>query len=208
MHLVSEIIILYNVVMGSLEKEVKQKTKRQNIRKIILGIVATAGILSVAVIAPNALQALSILNSSGYRRRTSPKYAVNTAFSRLLQKGMVILEKNDRGKFVKLTEKGKRQLRIWGEYKYLVKKPKKWDGKWRVIIFDIKINRNYIRNKLRKTLKHIGFIQLQRSVWVYPYDCEDFVILMKADFKIGKDVLYMIVDKIENDKHIKSCFGL
>lgn len=194
--------------MGTLEKEVRQKTKRQNIRKIILGIVATAGILGIMAVAPNALQALAMLNGGKYRRRTNPKYAVNTAFSKLLQSGMIVLEKNDRGRFVKLTTKGKQQLRSWGEHKYFIKKPKKWDGKWRLIIFDIKIARNHIRNKLRNTLKHVGFIQLQRSVWVYPYDCEDFIILLKADFKIGKDVLYMIVDKIENDQPIKSHFEL
>ena len=194
--------------MGSLEKEVKQKTKRQNIRKAILGVIATAGILSVMAVAPNAIQALAMFSDDKYRRRTNPKYMMNRTFYRLLEDGMIFLEKNDRGKFVKLTDKGKRQLRAWGEYKYFIKKPKKWDGKWRVIIFDIKTKRNNIRDKLRTTLKRIGFIQLQRSVWVYPHDCEDFIILLKADFKIGKDVLYMIVDKIENDMVIKSRFSL
>jgi len=57
-------------------------------------------------------------------------------------------------------------------------------------------------------LKAIGFVQLQKSVWVFPYDCEDLIILLKADFKVGKDVLYMIVDKIENDREIKKVFNL
>jgi hypothetical protein len=54
---------------------------------------------------------------------------------------------------------------------------------------------------------HIGFVRMQDSVWLYPYDCEDLIVLLKADFKIGKDVLYMIVDSIEADttwrKHFK-----
>ncbi|KKT75590.1 MAG: hypothetical protein UW71_C0001G0001, partial [Parcubacteria group bacterium GW2011_GWB1_44_7] len=54
----------------------------------------------------------------------------------------------------------------------------------------------------------VGFMKLQKSVWVYPYDCEDFVNLIKADFKIGKDLLYLIVDSIENDKFIKEYFQL
>lgn len=208
MRIVSKIIIWYDSNMGSLEKEVRQKIKRQNIRKIILGLVATAGVIGMMMVAPNAIQALAMLNRGGYRRRTNPKYAVNKAFLKLLQEKMIVLERNERGKFVKLTARGRQQLRIWKEYKYFLKKQKKWDEKWRVIIFDIKTDRNNIRDKLRKTLKHIGFIQLQRSVWVYPYDCEDFIILLKADFKIGKDVLYMVVDKIENDKHLKSHFAL
>lgn len=194
--------------MGNLEKEVRQKIKRQNIRKIILGVVAAAGIVGMMMVTPNAIQILAMLDGGRRRRRANPKYAINKTFLNLLDEGMIMLEKNEQGKFVKLTEKGKRQLRAWREHRYFIKQPKRWDGKWRVIIFDIKIDRNHVRNQLRKTLKHIGFIQLQRSVWVYPYDCEDFIILLKADFKIGKDVLYMVVDKIENDKHLKSHFEL
>lgn len=194
--------------MGNLEKEIKQKTRRQNIRKIVLGVIATAGLIGVMAVAPNAIQVLAMLGGSGHRRRTNPKYAVNNSFSRLLRDRMIVLEENDRGKFVKLTEKGRQQLRSWGEYKYFIKKTKKWDGKWRIIIFDIKVGKNHVRNQLRWTLKRIGFTQLQRSVWVFPYDCEDFIILLKADFKIGKDVLYLIVDKIENDNNLKSHFGL
>ncbi len=207
MRVARETKILYNIQMGHLEKEVRKNIKRQNIRKIILGLVATTGIISVMAIAPNAIQALAALGGRGYHRRSNPKYAINQAFLRLLQEKMIILEKSEKGKLIKLTDKGKHQLRIWKEYKYFIKKPKKWDGKWRVIIFDIKTKRNSIRDKLRQTLKHIGFSQLQRSVWVYPYDCEDFIILLKADFKIGKDVLYMVVDKIENDKNLRTIFN-
>ena len=54
----------------------------------------------------------------------------------------------------------------------------------------------------------IGFLRLKDSVWVYPYDCEDLVTLMKADFKIGKDILYIIAETIENDSWLKKEFGL
>ena len=54
----------------------------------------------------------------------------------------------------------------------------------------------------------IGFVRLQDSVWVYPYDCEDLITLLKADFRVGKDVLYLIVDSIENDKYLRAEFNL
>ena len=87
-------------------------------------------------------------------------------------------------------------------------KQKKWDGKWRVLIFDIPEKRKSVRNKIRQSLRTIGFMRLQNSVWIYPYDCEDFIILLKADFKIGKDVLYMIVEELEYDTPVKLYFGL
>jgi len=55
---------------------------------------------------------------------------------------------------------------------------------------------------------HIGFVHLQDSVWTYPYDCEDLIVLLKADFKIGKDILYMIVDELEGDWRLRKEFGL
>jgi len=54
----------------------------------------------------------------------------------------------------------------------------------------------------------IGFVRLQNSVWVYPYDCEDLVKLLKADFRIGREVLYVIADSIENDMWMRKEFSL
>ena len=49
---------------------------------------------------------------------------------------------------------------------------------------------------------------LQDSVWLYPYDCEDLVTLLKADLKIGNAILYIIAEKIENDSHLKAHYHL
>ena len=95
------------------------------------------------------------------------------------------------------------ELRDWE-----INKPKKWDGRWRMLIFDIPETRKSLRDKVRHTLLHIGFLRIQDSVWAYPYDCEDFISLLKADFKIGKDLLYLVVDSIENDKSYKKYFNL
>ena len=57
-------------------------------------------------------------------------------------------------------------------------------------------------------MQETGFVRLQDSVWVFPYDCEDFVSLVKAELKIGSAILYMVVEHIENDKHLRAHFGL
>ena len=47
-------------------------------------------------------------------------------------------------------------------------KPKKfkWDGVWRVVIFDIPEENKRVRYVLRETLKILGFRPLQKSVWI------------------------------------------
>jgi len=53
-----------------------------------------------------------------------------------------------------------------------------------------------------------GFVRLQDSVWVYPYDCEDFTALLKADLHIGREVIYIIAESIENDGWLREQFNL
>jgi len=187
--------------MGKLEQKVKIKARRKYIQKCILGTVATAGLLSVAVLAPNAIQALRQLGLVKSRRQIE---IINNSRKRLVASGFLRYE----NKFLRLTQKGEARLRQLELADFKLKRPKRWDGKWRVLIFDIKEKRRYLRDKIRLTLKAVGFVKLQYSVWVYPYDCEDLISLLKVDFRIGREVIYMVVDQIENDASLKSKFGL
>lgn len=192
--------------MSEIEKEFKKERKKINIQKIILGSIATAGILSVGLLAPNALQALK---SFGLDKKLKNFHNdTNRSLSGLLNAGMVVFIEKDGKKFLRLTEKGKLKLIRLEQYNFQFKKPKKWDNKWRIVIFDIPQKKRLQRDNLRFTLKQIGFVKLQNSVWVFPYDCEELVTLLKLDFKIGKDILYIIADKIENDKILKKYFEL
>ena len=76
------------------------------------------------------------------------------------------------------------------------------------MIFDIPEKMKNVRNNLTILLKQGGFYHLQDSVWVYPYDCEDIIALLKTDFGIGKYLLYLIVEELENDKRLREEFGL
>lgn len=192
--------------MSEIEKELKKERRKTNIQKIILSSIATAGILSVALLAPNALQALKPLGLD--KKFKNFKNDTNRSLSRLLNAGLVVFIEKDDNKYLKLTEKGRLKLMCLEKYNFKLNKPKKWDNKWRIVIFDIPQSRKAQREKLRFTLKQIGFLKLQHSVWVYPYDCEELITLLKLDFKIGKDILYIIADKIENDKILKKCFEL
>ncbi len=119
-----------------------------------------------------------------------------------------MMEKTSRGSFVVLTKKGKNYVAQWELRGYKVKKPKKWDKKWRVVIFDIPEKRKQLRGEVRTILTGIGFVRLQDSVWIYPYNCEEFVVLLKAELGLGRDVLYLIVDRVEDDRALRIHFKL
>lgn len=179
--------------------------KRVKIAKIVLKTIGAAGFISMAVLAPNALQALDIFYD---RKKYNPKYQVNNAINRLKEKGLVEF-RNENGKiFLRLTKKGEAELLKYQLQELTIKKPSKWDGKWRIVIFDIKEYKRRIRDELRQTLEILGFLKLQNSVWVYPYECEEVITMLKSHFHIGKDILYITAEKIENDKWMRQKFSL
>ena len=193
--------------MGILEKEIKIKDKRKNIQKIILSTIFAAGILSVAVVAPNIFSVIKQLEGSS-KRKKNLKYSINASFTRLREKGLIEIVEINGKKVARITKKGEDKLDFLDKWNFKLKIPKKWDVRWRVVSFDIKESKKKIREQLRITLIQIGFLKLQNSTWIYPYDCEDLISLMKADFKLGQDVLYLIVEKLENDQKFLKAFNL
>lgn len=189
--------------MARLEQELRDEIKRSKINKALISTIAVAGILAVGVLAPNVIGALGRTGLLPKR-----KHQVKTAFGKLLQHGYIKLEKRGDGSYVRLTEKGERFAIRMGEGRLVPKKPKHWDKKWRLLIFDIPEYRRRTRTRVRQTLIALGFYRLQDSVWVYPYDCEELIVLLKADLKIGKDLLYIIADKVEYDATLRAHFGL
>ncbi len=187
--------------MGKQEQESRERTKRNQLRKIILETVKGAGVISLAFVAPNVVGAMAKL---GLLPSARQKDVVTRTSTRLVAAGL--MEWHDSK--LRLTPKGEKTLRILKLQEYARSRPRRWDKKWRVLIFDIPERRKGLRLKLRSTLRTIGFVRLQDSVWVYPHDCEDLIALLKADFHIGDDVLYMIVDSIERDAELRRHFKL
>ncbi len=187
--------------MGKLEEHSRKRTKRNQLKKIVLETVKVAGILSIALLAPNVVGAMAKLGIIPSSRQAD---VVNRTSSRLVGSGLLRWED---GK-LRLTNKGERALRLLTLEEFSKKRPRRWDHKWRVLIFDIPEKRKPLRIKLRETLRTIGFERLQDSVWIYPFDCEELITLLKADFHVGDDVIYMIVDSIERDEKFRRHFNL
>ncbi|MBC7836354.1 hypothetical protein H7X87_01060 [Acetobacteraceae bacterium] len=187
--------------MGKLEENHRKRRRRPDLQKIILKTVAVAGIMSVGVLAPNVLGALGKL---GFMPASRQRDSIRAARSRLVQNGLLVYEE---GK-LRVTKAGENYLRAARLRGYRLLQPKRWDGRWRVLIFDIPEYRKGLRDKIRHTLIIAGLVRLQDSVWIFPHDCEELIVLLKADFKIGRELLYMIVDTLEHDNSLRKRFNL
>lgn len=192
--------------MGKLEETTRKRRKKENIQKAVLSAIAITGTIAVAMLAPNVFQALPHIMG---KRRYKLAFQARTAASRLAAKGYVrFVEKNGK-KRMEITPAGRHAVALESEKVTLAAtQGKRWDKRWRLVMFDIPQKRRRDRDHLRSEMQACGFLRLQDSVWVFPHDCEDLVALLKADMRIGKDVLYAIVESIENDGWIKKHFGL
>lgn len=191
--------------MGTLEKSARQQRLRGNVQKAVLITVGAVGVLSIMLVAPNVFKALKMFGIKPERFNDK----VRRATTRLIEKGYLVTEKNDGKTTLHLSEKGERILEeIELKGKTQTQRNKRWDKRWRLVVFDIPEKRRKVRNALRDMIISLGFVKIQNSVWVYPYDCEELVTLLKVDLRLHREVLYAIVEKIENDAWIRKHFHL
>lgn len=134
---------------------------------------------------------------------------INQALQRL-EAGGVIERSSEFGTHTAcLTAKGERlAMKLDAAEAVLLRKPRRWDGKWRIVMFDVWEYRKGVRDQLRRMLIKAGFYKLQNSVWVHAYDCEDLLVFLRADLHLGKSVLYVLAEGIEDDSRLRSHFGL
>ena len=192
--------------MGILEKEAKRIRRLQAFQQGLLAAVAVGGIVVIAATIPNAARLLRYM--PGYKKGARFNHQAKTALGRLAAKGLVTFEERNGKRYARITETGEQLLALESMREASMQKQKRWDSRWRVVLFDIPERRRGVRNRLRLFMQEYGFVRLQDSVWIYPYDCEDLIALAKADFRIGADVLYMIVERLERDKHLREHFKL
>jgi DNA-binding transcriptional regulator PaaX len=181
-----------------LESELKKEMRLTALKRAIFASVQLAGFLTVVAMAPKVAALM------GRAITRAHKNSMRSALRRMADKGFVKIDDGE----VHLTQKGERYLDMYmgdmGEHTH----KKKWDKKWRMVIFDIPERRRTLRMHLRAALMRIGFRRLQQSVWVYPYDREEIITLLKTEYHLGKEVLYVIADKIERDSELRRIFNI
>ena len=131
-------------------------------------------------------------------------YYIRRALDRLKKQQLIEPREN----IYTLTIRGKRWLLKYSLEELAVAVPKGWDGKWRLVIYDVARHKASLRNIFRTTLRRLGFYNVQESVWLYPYPCEKEIGFLRDYCGMGSDVIYVIAHKIENDGVYRSHFSL
>ena len=178
------------------------------IQKIILGTLIVAGGLSLAAVAPNVLGAIMKLNPS-YAKRKDVQRRIQETLWRMERNGLVSLPKRGSMGRVTLLPKGQELIRKIQARTYTVSKPLIWDGKWRIVMFDIPEQKRNARIQLRRLLESAGLVRLHDSVWVHPYPCDELITLIKAHLKNTRgELYYFVAEMMASDRFLRDMFNL
>lgn len=117
------------------------------------------------------------------------KAALAKALKRLRENGLVDFL-DEKELVLRLTDEGRSQA-LWSKLKF---DQEKWDGRWRLVIWDIPEKKRAARDLLRAKLKELGFKHWQKSVWATKKNCtkilrdfikhigiEDWVMIIESD---------------------------
>lgn len=177
-------------------------SNRGEIVKEVLKVLGIAGFIAISLALPGLPAAIS-----PFLKRYKP-HQVRRSIKGLVNRGMVTMRQVGDKTEIRLTKEGKEKLLKFKLEAIEIKKPKKWDKKWRLVIFDIPEKYKLGRDTLVKKLKELGFKQLQKSVLVHPYECEDEVDFITEMYEIYPFVRVVEASKIDRHSDLLEYFGL
>ncbi|MDI6591594.1 MAG: hypothetical protein QME61_01480 [Patescibacteria group bacterium] len=138
-----------------------------------------------------------------------PKKKIYDTFYSLRKQGCLKIERKGPQIYISLTEKGKKKAGMFQIDSLKIKRPKKWDKKWRIVIFDISELKKIHREAFRGKLKELGFHPLQKSVWIHPFDCQAEIELLREFFGLSeKDIRLIVAEDIGDDRKLRRIFNL
>ena len=118
------------------------------------------------------------------------------------ERGLIETFVENKERYIELTLKGKKILKevVFNNLKIDI--PKRWDGKWRMVIFDIPEENKNSRDIVREKLKQIGFLRIQKSVYLFPYECTKEIVFLAERLDIKNNVLISILEIIQGERKI------
>ena len=107
--------------------------------------------------------------------------------------------------YIQLTPKGNLKVLL---AKAKIQKQQKWDGKWRIIIFDIPEEAKKTRDNFRGLLKKNRFYKLQHSVFIHPYSFNQEALAYLKETGLIKYIRILRIDKMDDDSLLKKFYRI
>ena len=138
-----------------------------------------------------------------YGSKTKRRY---DGFKNLEYRGLIKNKGND--KFI-FTKNGQEWLGTSLKRYFKYKNGGKWDKKWRIVIFDIPQEMHGERGKFRRKLKSLGLVMLQRSVFIFPYSCEEEIGDIASNLGVNEYIDIIIAESVgSREEELMNIFKL
>lgn len=189
----------------SLNSTLTESLKRIPV-KDILRVVAAVGTIGIIFMCPPAGAAIGTLffNGKPYRR-----WKLKATLDQLARQKYVSVKNHEDGSItVTVTKQGMTRALTYQLDSMKLNIPRKWDKKWRVVMFDVPNRYGQTRDVFRRRLRQLGLRMLQKSVFLSPYPCFKEVEFLRELYGIPVTVQYLLVEKLEDDTYLKRQFHL
>lgn len=190
---------------------VAYRINARSLAHALLMIVALGGVTLMAVMAPNAFQMLGRRygRNDWWSRREAERRRIGEALKRLRGRRLIRYEERGKETFITVTTTGQRYVRKFQFDEIQLQPVKHWDGKWRIIVFDIPEKQRRVRKAFQDKLRALGFYQLQKSVWVHPHHCHDEIDFLVKFLSADRNIAYLETDSLERKEgEVRKIFGL
>ncbi|HEC30812.1 MAG TPA: CRISPR-associated endonuclease Cas2, partial [Candidatus Yonathbacteria bacterium] len=178
-------------------------SKGELAKLILLGI-AGVGLIIVCVTLPGLGQVYELFKPKNTRDR---KRLYRSTRQLEKQKLLRIYRKNGKD-IVEVTRLGQRKILAYNLEDMKIKRPKKWDGWYRVIMFDIPEKKKIARREISSLLSNIGAYRIQKSTFVSPFECKKEIDFLGEYFDVRKNIVYMLSKNFDGEDAVKKHFKL
>jgi DNA-binding transcriptional regulator PaaX len=185
-----------------------RNTSKTEIINSLLKFFVASGIVVAVLVAPNIVQILDKPLNRYYKKLNESDR--EKEYKRLLgymkQRGLIDYRPYDFNG-IKLTKTGIQRAQKADLETIVIAKPKRWDGRWRLVFFDIPEQHKTARDYLSQKLKAIGFIQMQKSVWIHPFPCREEIAAITEQYQVRKYVTYTETSFIDSQDQLIKTFS-
>ncbi len=197
-------------MMGAMLKMIKTRYKRKRIyspwkKKLLLLLLG--GIFVGATGSKHGISKFFTSIPKGFRK-INREYLRQLILEFYRDRLIDMVDISDEEARIVLTEKGRLRAMQFSIDDLKIKPPARWDKKWRIVMFDVPEKNRQARDALRGKLRELGFYELQKSVFVFPYECRDEIDFVIEIFDVRRHVRYGILENVTNEAELLQYFDL
>lgn len=179
--------------------------KRGEIAKGILSILASGALIFVFAAAPGLAHAAPLFKYFK-PRSVRDRRKINQSLRVLRIRKLIKVYKKDGKNIVEITARGRKKMLAYSLREMKLSVPKKWDGWWRIVMFDIPQSKKTARDAVSASIRKLGLFPIQRSVFVSPYLCKKEIDFIGEFFGVREHIIYVKAKEIEGAKKLKEYF--